>query len=326
MRWAICAAATIVLTSGPAAAQAIDDADKCYEGGRGHIDPDRAIHHCTRAIRSGKLSQEDLAITYNNRGSVYDDKGQYDRAIQDYDQAVRLDPNYANAYNNRGIAYANKGQYDRAIQEYNQGLSLDPDDAIAYNNRGNAHADKGQYDRAIQDFNQAIRLDPDYAYAYNNRGSIYNAKRQFDRAIQDFNQALRLDPDYAYAYNNRGNAYERKGQYDRAIQDYTQVLRLDSANSWSLNSLAWLLATVANGRYRDGPAAVRYSERAIALNDIPTFRGTLAAAYAEAGRYADAVREQERAIAQLRAAGRDDEVADYRGRLDLYRQGRPYRE
>jgi tetratricopeptide (TPR) repeat protein len=154
-------------------------------------------------------------------------KAVYDRAIADFTQATRLDPNNAKAYIERGGAYSAKGDYDRAIADYNQALRLDPNNAVAYSNRGKAYSDKGDYDRAIEDHNQALRLNPNFAGAYNNRGNAYSFKGDYDRAIADYNQALRLNPNDAAAYNNRGNAYSAKGDYDRGIADYTQVLRLN---------------------------------------------------------------------------------------------------
>ena len=101
----------------------------------------------------------------HNRGPAYSDKGQHDRAIQDYDQAIKLNRSYAGAYSDRGIAYSAKGQHDRAIQDYDQAIKLDPSDAIVFNNRGISYRAKGQHDRAIQDYDQAIKLNRSYAIA-----------------------------------------------------------------------------------------------------------------------------------------------------------------
>ncbi|GHT84011.1 hypothetical protein FACS1894137_06500 [Spirochaetia bacterium] len=184
---------------------------------------DRAIADFTQAIR---LDPND-AGAYCERGNAYVDKQDYDRAIADYNQAIRLDPNHTFAYNNRGSAYDAKQDYDRAIADYNQAIRLDPNDASAYNNRGNAYLNKQDYDRAIADYNQAIRLDPNNALVYNNRGFAYFNKQDYDRAIADFNQAIRIDPNHTLAYNNRGNAYYNKGDYDRAIADFNQAIRID---------------------------------------------------------------------------------------------------
>ena len=88
--------------------------------------PDVRIGACTAVIQSGQETPLSLAVAYNDRGYAYDDKGEYDRAIQDYGEAIRLNPDFAFAYNNRGIAYRSKGEYDRAIQYFNQVLRLKP--------------------------------------------------------------------------------------------------------------------------------------------------------------------------------------------------------
>jgi tetratricopeptide (TPR) repeat protein len=102
----------------------------------------------------------------------------------------------------RGNAWTYKQEYDRAIADYNQAIRLDPNYALAYNNRGNVWNEKKEYDRAIADCNQAIRLDPNYTFAYGNRGNAWNGKQEYDRAIADFNQAIRLDPNDSFAYES----------------------------------------------------------------------------------------------------------------------------
>jgi tetratricopeptide (TPR) repeat protein len=173
------------------------------------------------------INPNNEAFAYFNSGYAYGEKGDYDRAIADYTQAIRIDPNHAKAYNNRGAAYADKRDNDRAIADYTQAIRIDPNYALAYNNRGNAYGAKGDNDRAIADYTQAIRIDPNHANSYYNRGLAYHNKRDYDRAIADWTQAIRLDPNLASAYYNRGVAYKNKGDSDRAIADYTQAIRID---------------------------------------------------------------------------------------------------
>jgi ankyrin repeat protein/cytochrome c-type biogenesis protein CcmH/NrfG len=135
-------------------------------------------------------------------------------------------PTNAAAYNKRGCAYADKGDYDRAISDFDKALELDPNYAFAYSNRGYAYADKGDYDRAISDLDKALELDPRYAEAYLNRGLACYRKGSYDRAISDFDKALELNPKLALAYLNRGNAYRHKSDYDRAISDYKKFIEL----------------------------------------------------------------------------------------------------
>ena len=123
-------------------------------------------------------------------------------------------------------AYRDKGDTDRAIADYTEAIRLDPKFAIAYNNRGLAYRDKGDTDRAIADFTEAIRLDPKFANAYASRGVAYRDKGDMDRAIADYTEAIRLDPKLAIAYVNRGLAYEKLADFARARSDFNATLGL----------------------------------------------------------------------------------------------------
>ena len=145
--------------------------------GKDGATPDLTISGCTAAIQSGKYVGTNLAVAFSNRGLAYNNKGQHDRAIQDYDQAIKLNPNYAKAFSNRGNAYDDKKQYDRAIQDFDQAIKLEPS-AIRFYNRGVAYHNKGQYDRAIQDYDQGIKLNPNLAAAIKNRAAAIAAKNK----------------------------------------------------------------------------------------------------------------------------------------------------
>jgi tetratricopeptide (TPR) repeat protein len=188
---------------------------------------DQAIADFTQALRL----DPDNANAYNERGSAYAAKGDYDQALADYNQAIRLDPNDTHAYNNRGLAYAKKKDYDRAIADYNQAIRLNSNNAAAYNNRGSSYFEKKDYDRAIADYNQWIKLDPNNANAYFFRGQAYSSKKDYNRAIADYNQGIKLDPNNADAYGSRGSAYFEKKDYDKAIADFTQAIKLDPNNA-----------------------------------------------------------------------------------------------
>jgi tetratricopeptide (TPR) repeat protein len=205
----------------------------------GRLSPDLAIGSCTSIIQSAKESPKNLAVAFNNRAWAYSLKDQYGRAIEDFTQAISLDPTAADAFYRRGTAYLETGQFDRAIADFDQALRLDPQFISAFNNRGNAYALQKQYDRAIADYNAAIRLDSNHANAYNGRGAAYNRKGQYDWAIEDFSEAIRLDPKDSLPVSNRGNAYALKEQYARAIEDYNRAIRLDATNADAFNGRCW---------------------------------------------------------------------------------------
>jgi tetratricopeptide (TPR) repeat protein len=110
-----------------------------------------------------------LAKKYFQSGEEHYNKRKYDRAIADYDQAIRRDPEYAAAFNSRGYTYDSKGEFDRAIDDYDQAIRLNPKYALAYNNRGVAHYSKDDYDSAIDDYDHALAIDPNYQRAAQNR-------------------------------------------------------------------------------------------------------------------------------------------------------------
>ncbi len=120
------------------------------------------------------------------------------------------EPNSAEAYLKRGNTYLDKAEYDKAIKDYSEAIRLDPTLATAYYKRGNAYADKKEFDKAIEDYGDAIRLDPKYAGAYYNRGCVYTDKQEYDKAIKNYTEAIRLKPEYGDAYYNRGCLYGHK--------------------------------------------------------------------------------------------------------------------
>ena len=158
---------------------------------------------------------------FGRRGVAYNNKGDYDLAIADCNEAIQLNRNNAGAFYVRGVAYYNKGNYDRAIANFNEAIRLNLDDADdIFSYRGAAYCKKGDYDRAIADCNEAIRLNRNDARAFNNRGFSYYNKGDYGRAIKDFKRAIQLKPDRRDAFNNRGAAYAKKGDYNRAFKDF----------------------------------------------------------------------------------------------------------
>ncbi|MEI6444370.1 MAG: tetratricopeptide repeat protein, partial [Nostocales cyanobacterium ELA583] len=146
--------------------------------------------------------------------------------IQDYNQALKINPNYADAYYNRGLTRDDLGDKQAAIQDYNQALKINPNYADAYNNRGILRAKLGDKQGAIQDYNQALKINPNDAYAYLNRGLTRYDLGDKQGAIDDFNQALKINPNYAKAYYNRGNAYATLGDKFQARSDFQQAAKI----------------------------------------------------------------------------------------------------
>jgi tetratricopeptide (TPR) repeat protein len=170
---------------------------------------DAAIADCTRAIQSGRFTGHALALKFSNRGVEWRLKGDYARAISDYDEAIRLDPKYADAWYNRCIAYNRQQKYDVALPDCNQAIALGPS-ANTLNATGQ---EKLSNDRSKSDY-------------YTQRGVAYHGRNEIDRAITDYGEALRLYPKNVAALTNRARAYDAKGDSARAKADRDAAKRL----------------------------------------------------------------------------------------------------
>lgn len=202
--------------------------------------PEQAIAACDRLINAGKSKGSELANRYLDRGLAWQRKGDFDRALSDYNRAIALDPKFGIAYLNRGNVWHSKGQYDQAVADYSTAISLggNVNLAFAYNNRGNSRRVKGELDDAIADLSRVIDLDPRYVLAYSNRGQVWMSKGKYDSALADFNKIIELDPRNAETYNNRGVVFDRLNNKDRAIEDYAHAIALRPGYALALRNRA----------------------------------------------------------------------------------------
>ena len=188
---AVLAAAALLAAAGAARAQQPDsDAERCASISN---NPDLAIQHCTRAIESRRYAGEELSKLHYNRGIEWAAKGDHDRAIADYDTAIRLNPRYGDAFYNRGSAWGNKGDHERAIADYDAAIRLNPKDPAPYNGRAYELTARGDYARAIADYDTAIGLDPKMAVALLARARVRYYSGDFLRAVSDLEQSLKID-------------------------------------------------------------------------------------------------------------------------------------
>jgi tetratricopeptide (TPR) repeat protein len=183
--------------------------------------------------RKAKAGGKNPELVFYNRGNEYADKGDLDRAIAEYNEALRINPNFNMALANRGLAYSEKGDIERALADYNEAIRLVPENAVsvpAFINRGHIYAKKGDIERALADYNEAVRLDPNDSRTFANRGGAYLNNGDYDRAIKDFNEAIRIEPKVASRaaiFANRGLSYARNGDIEQALADYNEAIRLD---------------------------------------------------------------------------------------------------
>ncbi len=260
------------------------------------------------------------------RGLVELRQGHYQRAVDAFTIAIETVPHDFEALNNRGFARIYTGDYDGAIADCTKAIRFNPGSAKAYNNRGFAYIFQESYEAAIADFDRAIAINPRYVDAYSNRCLTWIRREDYDRAIADCSQALAINPRSAKSLYNRGFARDRQGDPAGALGDYIQALTVNPDYIEVYNNIAWILATSPDRRLRDGRRAVALAEKAAAHTPDVNFMDTLATAYAEAGRFDEAVAMENRVISMLAANGAADELGPYVERMSLFEEQRPYRD
>jgi tetratricopeptide (TPR) repeat protein len=267
-------------------------------------------------------------MAHNNLGSLLESRGQPSQAMHHYAEALRIKPDFAYAHNNLGSMLAGQGRLDEAIRHYKEALRLKPNYADAHSNFGVALGRQGNLREAIDQYTQALQLRPDHVEARYNLGLALEKQGRIQQAIDQYEQVLRLDPGHVKTHNNLASALIRLGKTDQAITHYRRGMELKPDWPESYNNLAWLLATYHEERFRDGPEAVRLAQRACELthDELPEFLDTLAAAYAEAGRFDQAIRSARRGIDLATHLKQEALAGDIRNHLRLYEAGRPYRE
>jgi lipoprotein NlpI/predicted small lipoprotein YifL len=181
----------------------------------------KALAEYNRAI-SLKADYADACFA---RGRTWQKKGDLARAIEDYTKALFW-TNSPTAYNFRGAAYAARGDQDRAISDFTQALALKHDYADALYNRGVAYRGSGQYEKAIADFSRLLQMEPKNAAAYNQRGTAYYYREDDEKALRDFSEAIALQPDFSLAWHNRGIAWRALGNESKATADLAEAARL----------------------------------------------------------------------------------------------------
>ena len=267
-------------------------------------------------------------MAHTNLGLVLLQKAEIDDAIAHYRSALRMQPDSWDAEYNLGTALLGKGQVDEAILHCERAVGMRPTDPDALVSLGNALIQKGRIDEAIAHYQKAITVHPDHFLARYSLGHALLEKGELDSAIQVCRSALLLRPSDADCHTTLAIALEEKGNPAEAIQHYQKALELAPSSIPTLTNLAWLLATSPDASLRNGLKAVQLAKQADRLvggtNTIAL--RTLAAAYAENGEFANAIKTARSAMQLARMHGEDTVITDLDQQIALYQLGMPYRD
>ncbi len=286
-------------------------------------DFDGAIKLLTEAITANPK----LAPAIVLRGFAHAAKEDYAKAVEDYSEAIRLQPEDDRPLIFRAATYQAMKAYDKAIADYSELIKRKPEDVEALCSRGICLAQSGDDAKAFEDFDKAVKIAPKSPMARQLRGSAHAEAGRKDEALADYKEAINLDPNNAATYLYRAHLYLVENQAEDALADFEEVLRRAPDYAGAANDYAWTLATNPNDKVRDGRKAVKYAKDACYQGDYkhaPTI-DTLAAAYAEAGDWEEAMKWQEEAV-KLAEKTNPKDVKGMRERALLYKEKRPYRE
>jgi tetratricopeptide (TPR) repeat protein len=240
---------------GAARAAPTDAAEQAQQAAAALVrgDTARAVDGYSEALADTSLTNDRRATILNDRAVAYARLGQSKLAIDDFNQAAQLFPEYAAIYNNRGSLLLALGYPEEAIKDFNRSIVLAPGYAAALGNRAGAYSAVGHNDQAIRDYTRAIRLMPQAAAPFAGRGRVHLAVGRPHAAIRDFTRAVTADPRFAAAYRSRAEAKLDIGHHEEAIEDLSRAIAFDVGNVelYLLRGQAYLGAGNMDAAYKD---------------------------------------------------------------------------
>ena len=266
---------------------------------------------------------------HNNLGHTLLAVGRADEAISTLQKGLEYYPESAVLHDDLGLALVSKGSLEEAEAEFDKALQIDPNLAEAHHNLGRALAATGQLDEAVSHFEKAIAINPSFAEAFTDLGCALTEAGQFAQAIARLQSALALKPNLAEAHECLGEAlYISQARTQEALAHWREALRLDPNYAPAMNEAAHALAASPEASDRNGAEAVKLAERAVEVSggQDPDYLDTLAAAYAEAGRFPDAIAAAHKALDLAAQQHLGELVEALNARIKLYEAQKPYRD
>ena len=285
---------------------------------------DEALVHFKRAVEL----RPDVTEYRNNLGVLLLDDGQVSEAVGHFRKALESEPLYAETHYNLGMALAKGGQVGDAIAEYRKALELQPEHPKAHYDLALALSATGQTGEAIAHYQKALEVKPDSIEAMNNLSAIFFREGRLDESIHWLQKALETKPDYQSARRNLALVEAERDKMIKTLAVRREEIRTKPEDASLLNDTAWMLATNPNASVRNGTEAVELARRAVQLTDSkdPVVLGTLASAYAEAGRFPEAV-ETARQAQRIASEQKLPALADLlQSRIRLFEAKSPFRE
>jgi protein O-mannosyl-transferase len=289
---------------------------------------DEAVDHAQKALNVLPDDADALGVL----GQALLQKGRASDAVTQFQKLLQLQPGNVRAMNDLGTALNEAGRPDEALEQFQKAVALRSDFVVARHNLGMALLKRGRKEEAIAQLQKIVELQPDSANARNNLGWMLRGNGNLEQAIAQLRKAVELRPNYSEAWYNLGKALSDAGQGREAVAAYRKTLAIQPSDLSAQFALSALLATSPDESQRNGVEAVQLAERANQVHlqksgeRQPTSLRILAAAYAESGRYPEAISTAEQAL-QLAESRKIAGLAEgLRSDLKLYRQNTPLRD
>lgn len=330
----------------------------CVLGRQGNVE--EAVARCQQALKLA--GEERSAPGHYNLGNLLERQGKIDQAIAEYEEALAIDPRHADALYNQANCLAIQGNLDAAVAQYRKALETRPKFADAHYNLANALLRQGKLEEAVTQYQATLAADPRFVNASIGLVAVLSQQGQLDAAIAQCRKALEIAPQSAETHHNLASILARQGKLEEAVSPYLKALELNpalvrarfelgkvfylqgkdqqAAEQWQaairqqpgdvalLNAVAWEWATCPKASVRNGTEAVRLADRAVELTggQAPEPLDTQAAAYAETGRFTQAVAVARRASELAAARGNAPLAQALRERIKLYESSVPFRD
>ncbi len=266
-------------------------------------------------------------MVQNSYGGVLFAQGKFDEALRFYQRAEQLEPVNIENSNNMGSVLLALGRPREALPYLRRAEEILPVRAAVHYNLGAALSSIGRTDEALQEYRRTLELDKTYAPAHAGISSILMKQQRLEEALSHLDQAVALEPDDLTTQTFRIYTLTRLGRFDEAQPLLDAIIKVRTADPSAMQNLAWILSTCPDARLRDGRMALALAEHASEKDpNSPSMKGTLAAAYAECGRFDDAIRITRSALVAAQEAGDSDLVAFCTSALSLYQAHQPFRD